>query len=278
MDAAAIITALFGESLTWEGTLSERLTRLTELLLRRHLPESPAMRILCVEFATSLEREGSLDASSLLPALRRDIYADPVGATPVFPPYNRETLERLLVFAQASHERLVSQPGEPLEDSLCERLGEAVFRESEHYRKNLAPLGVEDVWVVHRLVGERHVFVLLTPRMAGRPALSEQQKRLVSLYAEASCGKWVELAGRPLQVAKGMATQLGLSRVRRDVLGCVLAGLPEDLIAVRVDRSPHTVHNHLRDLYKLFQVSGRSELQALIGRTGGGEGGGPPGR
>jgi DNA-binding CsgD family transcriptional regulator len=52
----------------------------------------------------------------------------------------------------------------------------------------------------------------------------------------------------------------GLSPCQRRVLDLILHGLPEKKIAVRIHISQHTVHNHLRAIYRTLGVHSRSEL------------------
>ena len=53
-----------------------------------------------------------------------------------------------------------------------------------------------------------------------------------------------------------------LSRAQSRVLKFALTGLTEKQIALRLHRSPHTVHSHLRAIYRHFCVSSRAELLA----------------
>ncbi len=56
-----------------------------------------------------------------------------------------------------------------------------------------------------------------------------------------------------------------LSPAQRRVLVLLLKGLLEKQVADRLGISPHTVHNHAREIYRAYQVHSRSELllQAL---------------
>jgi DNA-binding CsgD family transcriptional regulator len=48
------------------------------------------------------------------------------------------------------------------------------------------------------------------------------------------------------------------------VLHLVLEGLDEPTIAERLDRSGHTVHTHIKALFKRFDVHSRAELLAKL--------------
>jgi DNA-binding CsgD family transcriptional regulator len=53
-----------------------------------------------------------------------------------------------------------------------------------------------------------------------------------------------------------------LTATQAQIFNEVLCGFDEKAIAKRVHRSPHTVHNHLRVIYRVFEVHSRAELLA----------------
>lgn len=55
-----------------------------------------------------------------------------------------------------------------------------------------------------------------------------------------------------------------LSDAQRRVLDLLLTGLAEKQVASRLDLSPHTVHNHVKEIYRKMDVNSRSELLALF--------------
>jgi pSer/pThr/pTyr-binding forkhead associated (FHA) protein len=56
----------------------------------------------------------------------------------------------------------------------------------------------------------------------------------------------------------------GLTPAQHEVLHLVLEGLDEPTIAQRLDRSGHTVHTHVKALFKRFAVHSRAELLAKL--------------
>lgn len=48
------------------------------------------------------------------------------------------------------------------------------------------------------------------------------------------------------------------------VLDALLDGLSEKQVAARLDISPHTVHNHVREIYRTLGVTSRGELLAMF--------------
>jgi DNA-binding CsgD family transcriptional regulator len=51
---------------------------------------------------------------------------------------------------------------------------------------------------------------------------------------------------------------------QRRVLRLLLAGLSEKQIAARLDLSRHTVHNHVKEIYRVVGVQSRAELMAIL--------------
>lgn len=58
----------------------------------------------------------------------------------------------------------------------------------------------------------------------------------------------------------------GLSPPQREVLNLIASGLTEEEVAGKTGRSFHTVHNHVRAIYKVYGVHSRRELLAQVGR------------
>ena len=77
--------------------------------------------------------------------------------------------------------------------------------------------------------------------------LSEVSTRLVKLPATAQPAK-LEL----------------LSESQRRVLGLLLEGKAEKEVAAKLNISPHTVHNHVKEIYRKMEVNSRPELFSLF--------------
>lgn len=61
----------------------------------------------------------------------------------------------------------------------------------------------------------------------------------------------------------------GLSPRMRDTLQHLLGGDSEKEVAAKLDLSPHTVHIHVKNLYKRLGVCSRGELMAkCLGKNG----------
>ena len=55
-----------------------------------------------------------------------------------------------------------------------------------------------------------------------------------------------------------------LSEAQRRVLDLLLVGMSEKEVATRLEISQHTVHNHVKEIYRKMNVNSRSELLALF--------------
>ena len=56
-----------------------------------------------------------------------------------------------------------------------------------------------------------------------------------------------------------------LSQTERRVCAYLLQGLTEKQIAELLERSPNTIHTHVRNIYRTLAVSSRKELQVYPG-------------
>lgn len=68
----------------------------------------------------------------------------------------------------------------------------------------------------------------------------------------------------PLRPTSEMPALTQLSEAQRRVLDLLLSGRSEKKVAAKLDLSPHTVHNHIKEIYRRFEVSSRAELLALF--------------
>ena len=58
-----------------------------------------------------------------------------------------------------------------------------------------------------------------------------------------------------------------LSAAQQRVFDLLLEGLPEKKVAIRLNLSPTTVHNHIQAIYRIFKVHSRSELLVSLLRV-----------
>jgi pSer/pThr/pTyr-binding forkhead associated (FHA) protein len=57
-----------------------------------------------------------------------------------------------------------------------------------------------------------------------------------------------------------------LTEAQRRVFKLLLSGLPEKTIATQLALSPHTIHNHARQIYRAFRVHSRAQLVVLFSK------------
>ena len=61
---------------------------------------------------------------------------------------------------------------------------------------------------------------------------------------------------------------VNLSPPQVEVLRLIAEGLTEDEVANKTGRSYHTVHNHVRVIYKIYGVHSRGELLSRLKKGG----------
>ncbi|HEX5102908.1 MAG TPA: FHA domain-containing protein [Pirellulaceae bacterium] len=70
-----------------------------------------------------------------------------------------------------------------------------------------------------------------------------------------------------MQLASGATVEFDeLTRAQMEVLRLVVEGLDESAIAARLNRSVHTIHTHLKAIFRQFQVHSRAELIVKAGK------------
>jgi len=99
------------------------------------------------------------------------------------------------------------------------------------------------------------VHIIVLTRSSRRRAFDQREVRLVALL-HAELGRLLRRPRRDPDV--GLAPQL------RRTLECLAAGLSEREVAARLGMSPHTVHDHVKRLYRRFQAHSRAQLLAHL--------------
>jgi len=99
----------------------------------------------------------------------------------------------------------------------------------------------------------RCVHIIVLTRSSRRRAFNQREVRLVSLF-HAELGRLLRQRQRHPDV--GLAPQL------RRTLECLASGLSEREVALQLGMSPHTVHDHVKRLYRRFQAHSRAQLLA----------------
>ncbi|WP_146399176.1 helix-turn-helix transcriptional regulator [Pseudobythopirellula maris] len=246
---------LVSESFAEEAPPAARLAHLTQQTLKRFLPGTRLLRHVCSELGRS--------GVEFRPLLRRDIHAPDEPKDPALPFFSPEMVFAIEPVSAELNRRLRAEPEAWIQYHLSRLMAEEGYLDSEVYRKYMIPSGFEDAWVCSRVIEENYVITLVAPRDIGAPQLSDSQKEIIATLSSLGGPIWLEVAKRPLITANLLKAIHGLTEIQTQVLRHALTGLPEKMIAAMTNRSPHTIHNHLRDLYRKFDISSRSELLAL---------------
>ena len=99
-------------------------------------------------------------------------------------------------------------------------------------------------------------------RLGAVPCLltAERQIRSFSLEDDSTLG------GIPASESPRLRIDVNLSPPQAEVLKLIADGLTEDEVANKTGRSYHTVHNHMRLIYKIYGVHSRGELLSRVKR------------
>lgn len=122
--------------------------------------------------------------------------------------------------------------------------------------------GFEDLFAyfLHQPSSEQ-IFTLCAPVHAGEPMLDERSQQAFGILGRLLSG-FLMPAPRPF-CPQETPSILDLSESQLGVYKLAIRGLTEKQIALRLHRSPHTVHSHLKAVYRALRVTSRAELLAL---------------
>jgi len=183
--------------------------------------------------------------------------------------WNLEQLERLL----ASHHPKWSDPiigtlrrkiAEVSGDARCDdyvtMISPAAWYASNLYQQLLRPLDVHNAYTCYWRIDPLHclnVSIWMGPTPGDlTPAICAGARELYPLlyplmhkvFVEDSIGQIID----------------ALTERQHAVLNLILAGYSEKQIARQLHRSINTVHSHIRELYRQFDVQSRAELMSLF--------------
>ena len=120
-------------------------------------------------------------------------------------------------------------------------------------------LGTDCFVYTHQFLKERGcIHLIAMNREWGKPAFSEHDRRVVSLFHEELGRLWRE---RPAGPAASLSPRLS------QTLDLLAAGASEKEIAVAMGISRHTAHDYIKTLHRHFDVRSRSQLLARLARS-----------
>ena len=140
----------------------------------------------------------------------------------------------------------------------CELVGDRTWYGGEHFNGFYRRADVDDC-IISRTVpppesGLAMFFVRVT-RAIGDPTYTVREQRILRLFV----AELAPLIGTRLATLTGPASD-GLSPPMRQVLALLVQGHGEKEVAANLGISRHTVHDHVKCLYRHFRVSSRAEL------------------
>lgn len=145
---------------------------------------------------------------------------------------------------------------------LCDVIGPDWF-DSDYYRTYYLDAGLKDAMLIAFPVNQDAESWFGVHRKVGRGRFTEAER---DDMAGALRGiKWFH---RQIMLSHGLlVADAPLTAAERKVLHLFFTGLPEKLIAERLERSHHTIHDTVASIYRKFGVSSRSALMAIwLGR------------
>ena len=130
---------------------------------------------------------------------------------------------------------------------------------STHWNELRRPVQLDDsIYSIYRLPEPGHVMALCLIRAAEDGAFQDADRAIMGLLHD-SIGWLHQTRHAPTRTSTA-----GLSRRQCDVLRHLMAGDSEKQAAFKLGLSRHTVHDHVKTLYRHFKVSSRGELMALF--------------
>jgi DNA-binding CsgD family transcriptional regulator len=138
-------------------------------------------------------------------------------------------------------------------------LDDEVWYAAPRYLRYHSRVGIDDgLWSVRPAMGGGQFNVLGFYRPSGAAPFGEREVLMLhTLHCE--LGQFYAAGNATPAPGTGTAS---LSTRERDVLTRLLSGDSEKQVAARLEISPHTVHGHVKMLYRHFRVSSRAELLA----------------
>lgn len=146
--------------------------------------------------------------------------------------------------------------GRPFTCTRQDLVDDVAWYASEHYRHYAPMVGVDQFMFANDPVADEQLCVVWGFfRHLGGSAFGERERRLAHLVLSES--RWLRRDRLSGEVGDGVAS---LSPRYRTVLRLLLEGMTEKEIARHLHRSPHTVHEYVKAIYRALRVTSRSEL------------------
>lgn len=147
-------------------------------------------------------------------------------------------------------------------------IDDSVWYEDKHNKTYRFPLGFDDFVLTLYPLREQSAFSgVAFYRKLGRPAFTERDSRLIHIVL--SEVDWLHYADLPSQIAQTLVP--ALSPRQRVVFMNMLQGFDRAEIARRLNLSVHTVNDHVKVIYRHFNVNSQAELMNRFMTGNGGD-------
>lgn len=127
-------------------------------------------------------------------------------------------------------------------------------------KKYLAPVGCLDMMIADWAATPNRKVDLVVLRHRGHSPFGSFDRKMASLMLRGAG----PLVDREIFRVIEILGKYELSERQREVLHQLLCGDSEREIARQLHRSLHTIHSHVRQIYRLFDVRSRGELMAMF--------------
>lgn len=237
------------------GTIRNRVLSVLEFARYQLMSDAPALGMSCVRISP---RTGRYEPGPVVCAARKGVSIQPVLALrdSSFRGLIEKAIDQVLIHAASIGDGISSA-------KLTERMRRAGVPPNDLSRDFLDPIGFSDIWSSAVLLRSGWVLSLWTPVLPNESIPSRDNKRLIEGLLRLLAPAFGTLS--PLVAASEPNATLSPAQSR--VFDLAVQGLSEKQIAVQIHRSPHTVHSHLRAIYRHYGVANRAELLTTL--TGG---------
>jgi DNA-binding CsgD family transcriptional regulator len=171
-------------------------------------------------------------------------------AAALFSPYlSRGTkgdplLERVMMLPQDSQIRVHRR---------CELVSDGEWYRNSVIADVRMPMRLDDTMHAYKVHGRGEIIGFQIIRDATDGTFDERDRNLV---------EFTMLEGGSLLAAGPSPLTAGLTPRQKQILGCLLSGAGEKQVAFELGLSVHTVHDHIKQIYRTFNVTSRAELMA----------------
>ncbi|MEM7228812.1 MAG: helix-turn-helix transcriptional regulator [Planctomycetota bacterium] len=173
---------------------------------------------------------------------------------------SQEAADAAIPIVHAVLPQLRNAPGIPVTWKASACYPDARWYESTLYAQFYKPLECDDAFSMAWLVNSSTIMNARIFRQTGSTPFTPHECTMASLFFRAL----IPFVTPATLAEQGDAVHDLLTVAQQQVLHLALTGISERDIAGKLHRSQHTVHSHLKEIYRRFNVGSRPELMALF--------------